>query len=75
VCPHVQTVADFYQLFCELYALRAGAHPEFFFFMGGGGADSEAINNLCLILKIMVQKSCCKYHITLFATACIYIRI
>jgi hypothetical protein len=40
-----------------------------------GGAGPEAIYNLCLILKIMLQKSCCKYNTTLSATAFIYIRI
>jgi hypothetical protein len=39
------------------------------------GADPEAIFNLCLILKTMLQKSCRKYNITLFATAFIYVRI
>jgi hypothetical protein len=33
---------------------RPGAQPEFFF--GGVGADPQAIYNLCLILKIMLQK-------------------
>jgi hypothetical protein len=41
----------------------SGAHPEFFL----GGTDPETIYNLCLILKIMLQKSCCKYNITPFA--------
>jgi hypothetical protein len=39
----------------------------------GGGANPEAICNLCLILKIMLYKSCHKYNITLSATAFIYI--
>jgi hypothetical protein len=30
-----------------------GAHPELF--LGGWGADPEALYNLCLILKIMLQ--------------------
>jgi hypothetical protein len=38
------------------------------FFVGGGG-DPEAIYNFYLILKIMLQKSCCKYNITLLAAA------
>jgi hypothetical protein len=41
---------------------------------GGGGADPEAVYNLCLILNIMLQKSC-TYNITLSATAFIYIQI
>jgi hypothetical protein len=41
----------------------------------GGGADPEAIYNICLILKIMLQNSCCKYNITLSATALIYTQI
>jgi hypothetical protein len=47
------------------------AHPEFFL-GGGGGVDREAVYNLCLILKIMLQKSFRNYNITLPATACIY---
>jgi hypothetical protein len=44
---------------------------------GGGGADPEAIYNLCLILKTMLQKSChkCNCNITRFATAFIYTQI
>jgi hypothetical protein len=35
------------------------AYPEFFFGGGGGGeADSQAIKNVCLILKTMLWKSC-----------------
>jgi hypothetical protein len=50
-----------------------GAPPKFFLRgVGRGGADAAAIYNLCLILKIMLQKSCCKYNITLFRN-CIYI--
>jgi hypothetical protein len=48
-------------------------HPEFA--TGGEGADPEAVHNLCLILKIMLQKSCCKHNITLPAAAFIYTRI
>jgi hypothetical protein len=43
--------------------------------LGGGGAVPEAIHNLCLILKIMLCKSCPKYNIMLSATAFVYIRI
>jgi hypothetical protein len=57
----------------EKCLMWAGAHPKFF--LGVGETDPEAIHNLCLILKIMLQKSCCKYNITLSATAFIYIRI
>jgi hypothetical protein len=39
------------------------------FSFGGVGADPEAEYNLCLILKIKLQKSCCKKNITLLATA------
>jgi hypothetical protein len=54
--------------------LSTRAHPEFF--VGGrGGADPEAIYNLYLILKIILQKSCGEYNLTLFAIAFIYIRI
>jgi hypothetical protein len=40
-------------------------------------ADPEAINNLCLILKTMLQKSCHKYNsnIKLFVTAFVYIQM
>jgi hypothetical protein len=44
-------------------------------FLWGGGADPGALYNLCLILKIMLQKSCYKHNITLSATAFIYMRI
>jgi hypothetical protein len=37
-----------------------------------GRTDPMAIYNLCLILKTMLQKSCCKYNVTLSATAFIY---
>jgi hypothetical protein len=57
----------------ENYVFVTGAHPEFF--LGGGGAYPEAIYNLCLILKICVIKSCCKYTTTLSATAFVYIQI
>jgi hypothetical protein len=42
--------------------------------MGGGGADPDAMYNLCLILKIMLQKSYFKYNcnITLYATTFMY---
>jgi len=42
-----------------------------------GGGDHETVHNLCLILKIMLHKSCLKYnnYITLFATAFVYIQI
>jgi hypothetical protein len=53
--------------------IESGAHPQFF--LGGGGADPEAIYNLCLILKIMLWKSCCKYNIILFADTFLYMRI
>jgi hypothetical protein len=57
----------------------SGAHPEFFLGCGGVGgwvgADPEAIYKICLILKIVLQKSCYKYNISLFATAFMYIRI
>jgi hypothetical protein len=53
--------------------LIAGANPEFFF--GGRGADPEGIHNLCLVLKIMLQKSFYKYNITLSETAFVYLRI
>jgi hypothetical protein len=42
---------------------------------GGGGADPGAMCNLCTILKIMLQKSYCKYNITLFAAGFIYIQL
>jgi len=32
------------------------AHPEFF--PEGGGADPEAMNNICLILRTALRKSC-----------------
>jgi hypothetical protein len=41
--------------------------------VGGGRALSLYV--ICLILKIMLQRSCCTHNITLFATAFIYIRI
>jgi hypothetical protein len=31
-----------------------GAHPKFFLGAGEGVAEFEAVNNLCLILKIML---------------------
>jgi hypothetical protein len=40
---------------------------------GGGTGAPEAIYNLCLILKIVLQKSCCKYNTTLPATSFICI--
>jgi hypothetical protein len=40
-------------------------------FPWGRGADPEAVYNLCLILKIVLWKSCCKYNITL--CNCVYI--
>jgi hypothetical protein len=50
------------------HALYAGVHPQFF--LGGWRvADPEVIYNLCLNLKIVLQKSCCKYNIPLLATA------
>jgi hypothetical protein len=48
--------------------LRAQNFPS-----GGGGGLRLYI--ICLILKIVLQKSCCKHNITLPATAFIYIRI
>jgi hypothetical protein len=55
----------------------AGAPLEFLLgeVWGGSGADPEAIYNLCVILKIMLQNSRCTYNITLFVTAFIYIRL
>jgi hypothetical protein len=44
-------------------------------FRWGGGADPAAIYNLCFTLKIMLEKSCCKYNITLFANVFICIQI
>jgi hypothetical protein len=35
--------------------IKAGAHPDFVV-GGGGGADTEAMFNLCLILKSYVIK-------------------
>jgi hypothetical protein len=61
----------FYTKICAWY--EPGAHPEFF--LGGVGADPEAIYNLYMFLKIMLQESCCKYNITLFAAAFIYIQL
>jgi hypothetical protein len=53
---------------------KTGAHPEFFLGGARGGESGlEAIYNLCLILEIMSCESCCKYNITLSATAFIYI--
>jgi hypothetical protein len=40
-----------------------------------GGPDPEAIYNSCFVLKIMLQKSCCKCNTTLCAAALIYIGI
>jgi hypothetical protein len=57
-----------------LKLILPGAHAEFFL-GGGGGADPGAIYNVCLILKIVLQKPCCKYNITLSATAFMYTRI
>jgi hypothetical protein len=52
------------------------------FFLGGGqgvgvswGGLTQAMYNLYLILKIMLQKPCCKHNITLPATAFIYTQI
>jgi hypothetical protein len=47
------------------------------FSFGGRGVvvDAEAIRNLCLILKIILQILRCKHNITLPATAFMYIRI
>jgi hypothetical protein len=44
-------------------------------FYTGQGADSEVTYNLCLSLKIMLEKSCRELNITLFATAfiCMYL--
>jgi hypothetical protein len=42
---------------------------------GQWGADPDALYNLCSILKIMLQKLCCKHNITLPATAFMYTRI
>jgi hypothetical protein len=39
----------------------------------GLGANLDSMYNLCLILKIMLYKSCCKYNITVPATAFLYI--
>jgi hypothetical protein len=44
-------------------------------FPWGEGAYPEAIHNLRVILKIIMYKSCCKYNITLFATAFICIQL
>jgi hypothetical protein len=44
-------------------------------FRWGGGGLTVMLYKICFILKIMLQKSCCKYNITLFATAFIYIQI
>jgi len=41
----------------SIYAYRPGAHPEFFnggVGVGGEGADTEALYNLCLILKTLL---------------------
>jgi hypothetical protein len=42
---------------------------------GGGGADPDAIHNLCLILKVMLEKSCRKYNcnIALYVNVFLYI--
>jgi hypothetical protein len=53
--------------------MLSGAPPELL--PGGGGADPEAMYNICLILKIMLQKSFCEYNITLSATVFVYVRI
>jgi hypothetical protein len=47
------------------------------FHLGGKGVRSVRLYILRLILNTtcMLQKSCRKYNITLFATTCIYIRI
>jgi hypothetical protein len=47
-----------------LHCGMKGAHAEFFLGRGEGGTDPEAIYNICLILKVMLQKSC-KCNVTL----------
>jgi hypothetical protein len=54
---------------------RIQVRTQHFFVWGGGGAGPEAIYNLPVILKIVLQKSCCKHNIALSATAFIHIRI
>jgi hypothetical protein len=44
-------------------------------FPWGRGRDPQAVYNLCLILKILLYESCCKYNTTFSTTAFIYIRI
>jgi hypothetical protein len=51
-----------------------GAHREFFLAGSGGGADPEAVYSL-FDFKDFAIKSSCKYNITLFAIAFIYVRI
>jgi hypothetical protein len=52
-----------------------GTHPEFFLLGGGGRVDPDGVYNLCLIMRIVLQKSCFKYNVALSETVFVYIRI
>jgi hypothetical protein len=52
-------------LLVYLYGNIMLVHTHYFLLRGGGvvcGGDREAVYNLCLILKIMLHKSCLKYN-------------